>query len=385
MKICILTPRFPVPENGGDVLRINNIARYLKKKNYEVVLCSFYDKESQLDALPDAEKIYDKIFLVKRNKLVSLLESLRFFLMGQPIQCGYYYSKTFLKILKKVLKDENPNLIISHLIRMVTYLEKLKLEEKSIIEMTDALSKTYKLASNSKSLSAKKIIYSIEKKLIKKYEQHVIHTFKKVVLVSEADIDYLGKTDSLSFHTNGIDIYKNTSGYDVNKICFVGNMRTLQNQEAVSSFIRNIFPLIKKQNPNAQFHIVGAEPPAFIKDMANSKDIFVTGFVNSVEEYIKDSCVLVAPVTIAAGIQNKVLIGMACRIPVILTPLIAGAISGIKSGENCFIENDYVKFAEKCLLLMNDKEERLKIVENGLELVKDNYSWYSKLDGYEII
>ena len=25
-KICILTPRFPVPENGGDVLRINNLA-----------------------------------------------------------------------------------------------------------------------------------------------------------------------------------------------------------------------------------------------------------------------------------------------------------------------------------------------------------------------
>jgi fucose 4-O-acetylase-like acetyltransferase len=24
MKICILTPRFPFPENGGDVLRINN-------------------------------------------------------------------------------------------------------------------------------------------------------------------------------------------------------------------------------------------------------------------------------------------------------------------------------------------------------------------------
>jgi hypothetical protein len=33
MKICILTPRFPFPENGGDVLRINNIARYLKSRD----------------------------------------------------------------------------------------------------------------------------------------------------------------------------------------------------------------------------------------------------------------------------------------------------------------------------------------------------------------
>lgn len=41
MKICILTPRFPFSENGGDVLRINSIARYLKSKNYELVLISF--------------------------------------------------------------------------------------------------------------------------------------------------------------------------------------------------------------------------------------------------------------------------------------------------------------------------------------------------------
>ena len=59
-----------------------------------------------------------------------------------------------------------------------------------------------------------------------------------------------------------------------------------------------------------------------IQNQANGKDVFVTGFVDSVEEYIKDSCLLVAPVNIAAGIQNKVLIGMACRIHVVLTSII---------------------------------------------------------------
>ncbi len=48
MKNCILTPRFSFPENGGDVLRINAIARYLKTKNYELVLISFCNGEIKL-------------------------------------------------------------------------------------------------------------------------------------------------------------------------------------------------------------------------------------------------------------------------------------------------------------------------------------------------
>ena len=38
MFLCILTPRFLFPENGGDVLHINNIARYFKSKGYTLVL-----------------------------------------------------------------------------------------------------------------------------------------------------------------------------------------------------------------------------------------------------------------------------------------------------------------------------------------------------------
>ena len=383
MRICLLTPRYPFPENGGDVLRINAIARYLKSKGHYLILVSFID---EYHFVSDSDyKVYDEIVTVRFNKKVSLLNTVLYFLSGRPMQCGFYYSSNFSKKFKGVILKDKPDLYISHMARMETYLRKYHLESKSIVEMTDALSKTYFLSSKSKGISLKKFIYFFEKNRIRKIEKKIIDLYPKVVLVSENDIKYLGNGKSLAFHTNGIDIYENTAEYDPNKICFVGNMRTLQNQEAVTSFVKNIFPLILEKNPNAQFHIVGAEPPAFIKDLANEKNIYVTGFVNSVEEYIQNSCLLVAPVTIAAGIQNKVLIGMGCKIPVVLTSLIAGAITGIKSGENCYIEDDYERFAEKCLLLMNDKDERLKIAENGLELVNDQYSWVKRLEGYENI
>ncbi len=162
MTICILTPRYPFPENGGDVLRINGIARYLKAKEHKLILISFINKNQCV-----SEKdytIYDKIITVKFNKIISFFYSFLFFISGKTIQCGYYYSPIYYKIFKTIIKNEKPDLFISHLCRMETYLSKSKVEKKSIIEMTDSLSKTYTLSSQQKGLSLKKIIYMLEKK-----------------------------------------------------------------------------------------------------------------------------------------------------------------------------------------------------------------------------
>lgn len=383
MKICILTPRFPYPENGGDVLRINAIASYLKSKGYKLMLCSFFEEEVSPFNMNLATSLYDEIYLVKRNKLISLFNSLSFFFQRKPIQCGYYFSRKFLNKLKMISKKESPDLYIAHLLRTAQYLDFLKLEDSSIIEMTDALSKTYLLSANKGIKSVKNLIYLFEQKLIKKYEQEVISRFKKVVLVSNKDIDYLGKKENLFCYTNGIDCKDLCAKINCNKICFVGNMRTLQNQTAVNDFIRYILPIIEKVHPDVEFHIVGAEPPVSILNLAQKKNIYVTGFVNSVEEYIKDSCMLVAPVSIAAGIQNKVLIGMACKIPVVLTSLISNAIPELKNEVNCIIEDDFSIFANSCIRLMEDQDFRNRIAYNGFDIVKNNYTWTAKLDGYE--
>ena len=148
MKICILTPRFPFPENGGDVLRINNIARYLKSKGHTLVLVSLSDT-----AQPDVEgakTVYDHVFVTPRNHLMSLINGVLFMLVDRPIQCGYYHSSAYRKLLKNVVNQENPDLFISHLLRMSPYLEDLHVEAHSIVEMTDALSKTYEMSADVK-------------------------------------------------------------------------------------------------------------------------------------------------------------------------------------------------------------------------------------------
>ncbi|GHV72033.1 hypothetical protein AGMMS49928_27050 [Spirochaetia bacterium] len=189
---------------------------------------------------------------------------------------------------------------------------------------------------------------------------------------------------SLYVYTNGIRCLPEIQNeYDMNKIVFVGNMRTLQNQDAVHFFIDDILPLAKKVIPQAVFHIIGAEPPLDIQKMADGKNIIVSGFINSIEDEIKNAAVAVAPVRIAAGIQNKVLISMACSIPVVLTSFISIGIPELVSTKNCIIADEKADFANAIILLIQNEDMRNSIGKAGYDMVKTEYSWNKRLSGYE--
>ena len=386
MKICILTPRFPLPESGGDLLRINNIARHLKSMGHNIILVSYTSNE-QTPSFSQASEIYDKIYTTKRYRIKSALYSALFLLKGAPIQCGYYYSRTYLRLFRRVIKEETPDLYISHLIRMVPFIEKAHVREKTIVEMTDALSITYSLVKNAKGSPLKRFMYHIERHFIGRFEQSVARNYPKVVLVSQSDKDYLAAKLSkhrLALHTNGVNYAKvPRTTYDENKICFIGNMVSLQNQDAAIYFAEEIFPIILRSRPLAKFYIVGNNPPKSILNLGNRRHIIVTGYIEDIESFISDSCIAVAPIRIAAGIQNKILLAMANKLPVVMTSLVTAPIKELKNGENCLIADDAESFANSCLRLLNEPKLHNDISQKGYEMVKDHYSWESKLAGYE--
>jgi glycosyltransferase involved in cell wall biosynthesis len=109
-------------------------------------------------------------------------------------------------------------------------------------------------------------------------------------------------------------------------IVFVGMMDYWPNVDAVSWFAKEILPLVRTCHPLARFQIVGARPVAAVTALSALEGVEVTGAVDDVRPYVAGARVVVAPLRIARGIQNKVLEGMAMARPVVTTP---GALEGI--------------------------------------------------------
>ncbi|MEQ1863893.1 MAG: glycosyltransferase, partial [Micropepsaceae bacterium] len=111
-------------------------------------------------------------------------------------------------------------------------------------------------------------------------------------------------------------------------IVFVGMMDYWPNVDAVSWFAKEILPLVRMRHGDVIFQIVGARPTAAVTALGALKGVEVTGSVPDVRPYVAAASVVVAPLRIARGIQNKVLEGMAMARPVVTTP---GALEGINA------------------------------------------------------
>src|SRR5699024_4917517 len=101
---------------------------------------------------------------------------------------------------------------------------------------------------------------------------------------------------------------------------FTGAMDYRANVDAACWFAEAVLSRIREQVPEAGFCIVVARPTAAVRRLAGRPGVTVTGRVPDVRPYLHHAALVVAPLRIARGLQNKVLEALAMDRPVLATP-----------------------------------------------------------------
>jgi sugar transferase (PEP-CTERM/EpsH1 system associated) len=159
---------------------------------------------------------------------------------------------------------------------------------------------------------------------------------------------------------------------------FTGQMDYRPNIEAVSDFARNALPTIRKAHPETTFAIVGRNPAPAVIELSALPGVQVTGAVEDVRSWIAGADVIVAPLRIARGIQNKVLEAMAMAKPVVASAAAAEGIDAV-DGEHLLIAANVADEAAKVSALLADTEERLRIGQAARAHVMAHYGWDAQL------
>ena len=149
------------------------------------------------------------------------------------------------------------------------------------------------------------------------------------------------------------------------------------NIDAVIWFVRDIFPLVRAELPAARFYIVGRDPVSAVRKLAG-ESVVVTGTVIDVRPYLRHSAVVVAPLRIARGIQNKVLEAMAMGCTVVGTEACMAAIDA-REGAEMFHAGTADKFAELVVRLVADLSTRDEIGRAARAQVVRRYGWEANL------
>ncbi|WP_085219622.1 TIGR03087 family PEP-CTERM/XrtA system glycosyltransferase [Allosphingosinicella indica] len=157
-------------------------------------------------------------------------------------------------------------------------------------------------------------------------------------------------------------------------ILFTGQMDYRPNVEAVTAFARVALPRIRSRMPSAHFVIAGRNPDPSVRALAG-EGVTVTGAVADMREWLRQAEVVVAPLGIARGVQNKVLEAMAMGRAVVASP---AAFEGIdaEAGRDLIVAADP---AEAVIALLTDPNRRDALGRAARRAVEARYHWDSCL------
>ena len=158
-----------------------------------------------------------------------------------------------------------------------------------------------------------------------------------------------------------------------NNFIFIGNFLHEPNWNAAQYLKETIWPLIRKQMPEAVLHIYGAYPSQKVVQLHQPKQgFYVMGRADDAQEVVRNARVVLAPLRFGAGIKGKLVEAMQCGTPSVTTTIGAESMNGDLPW-NGFIADEPQVFADKAVELYQDATLWLKAQKNGFEIIEKRY------------
>lgn len=152
----------------------------------------------------------------------------------------------------------------------------------------------------------------------------------------------------------------------------IGNFRHAPNWDAVL-YLQQIWPLIRKQVPDAELHIYGSYPPPKATALHNPKTGFlIKGWADDAFVVMEQARVCLAPLRFGAGIKGKLLDAMMMQTPSITTPIGSEGMHGTVPWPGLIAE-DADAFAAAAVALYNDETAWQQAQRQGTELLHQRY------------
>jgi len=161
-------------------------------------------------------------------------------------------------------------------------------------------------------------------------------------------------------------------------LVFTGQMDYPPNVAAARRTTTALMPVIRTAHPWARFHVVGRAPNSEVRALNGVNGTRVWGEVPDVRPFLAAADLVVAPLAIARGVQNKVLEAMAMARPVLLTPEAATGIGG-KDGVHYAVAADDAALAERALALLADGPRAFAMAAAARRFVMAEKSWAAAL------
>jgi sugar transferase (PEP-CTERM/EpsH1 system associated) len=390
-EILFLAHRIPYPPNRGDKMRSWHVLRHLGR-HAKVHLGAFADDAADaahLGALREAMGgSLGEAYIEPRHRKRTW--PLRALLRNQPATVAAFHGSGMDDFARTVLARPQVEAVFAFSIQMAQFVPPAA-RQRFVMDFVDFDSAKY-AGYAAASRSPFKLVLLREARRLRAYEGEVARRADVGLFVSEAEAALFRE----KVETWGADIRALSNGIDLDfydpgaafppldqpkagpLIVFTGQMDYQPNVEGVRAFARNVMPLVRESRPEARFAIVGRGPTAAVRELDGRDGVLVTGEVPDVRPWLAAAVLVVAPLEIARGVQNKVLEAMAMARPVVAS---TGAFEGIDAvpGRDLIVADGAQAQAEAVLALLGDGDRASALGRAARRRMIEGYSWDARL------
>jgi hypothetical protein len=154
----------------------------------------------------------------------------------------------------------------------------------------------------------------------------------------------------------------------------IGNLLHGPNVDSVLYLKKEIWPLIKKQLPQAELYIYGNYAPKHILELHNQKQgFYIMGWADSVAHVMQKARVCLAPLRFGAGLKGKLLDAMLYGTPGVTTSIGAEGMYGDLPMPGVIADTPEA-FAELSVAIYSNKIKWQQNAQRGVEIIKERYN-----------
>ena len=366
--IAFLAHRLPYPPDRGDRIRSWHVLKALAKLA-KVHVFALIDDEADRAYVGMVETVAASVTVVHRRKtkLAAMAEA---FATGGSASVAAFVDKDLMVEVRDRLRAVDTVYAFSS--QMAAYVP-ADYAGRFVMDFVDM---------DSAKFAAMGFAGRQEAKRLMAWEIATAKRADVSVFVSDAEAALFTRRTGLPAQVmgNGIDLERFAPGV-VNAveaesplIVFTGQMDYAPNVEAVLGFAHTTLPRIRDAVPGVTFAIVGRSATKAVRALAGTS-VIVTGEVPDTRPWLAAAAVVVAPLRIARGVQNKILEAMAMSKACVVS---SGAAQGIDAvdGRDLIVADDP---AEAVTMLLRDPARAAEIGRAARARMVASYSWDAQL------
>lgn len=358
------------------------MVRHLHQAGHRVTVASLSrDGQETAECQGIADYCTDYV-LCETNETMQKIRMVGRLFTSDPSSMGYFYSPELAAKIKALLAGEEFDLIMVFSSSAAQYVEHVTHIPK-ILDFCDMDSQKWLAYAHYKNWPLS-MGYRLEGHKLERDEKRLAGKFDLCTCATDFEVDTLdgyGTGVASARFSNGVDceFFAPTDvPYKKHSISFVGRMDYYPNAVCVANFCHQILPKVREKYPDVTFSIIGAAPTQAVMDLGKLPGVTVTGTVDDIRPHVQQSALMVAPLVIARGTQNKILEGMAMGVPVLSSVLAARGVDAVM-GEHLLAATAADEYVGAVSRIFEDDALRRSLGQAGRERVMACHNWETNM------